>query len=141
MTRDQIERILAAQSDAWNSHDAAALSAGHAENSVYTSMWAGVVEGRDAIEKMLDDWFFAFPDMQYEVDEYIIDRNTVAVFWSQCGTHTGEFSGLAATGRKFQLLGVFLMTFQNGKIVRQKSIYDFTGLLMQIGVLKAKPAA
>jgi len=29
---------------------------------------------------------------------------------------------------------------RNGKIVHERRIYDFTGLLVQIGVLKAKPA-
>jgi hypothetical protein len=29
---------------------------------------------------------------------------------------------------------------ENGKIVRERRIFDFTGLLVQIGVLKAKPA-
>ena len=28
----------------------------------------------------------------------------------------------------------------SGKIVRERRIYDFTGLLMQVGVLKGKPA-
>jgi hypothetical protein len=38
------------------------------------------------------------------------------------------------------LPAVFFYQFENGKIVRERRIYDFTGLLVQIGVLKAKPA-
>ena len=34
---------------------------------------------------------------------------------------------------------VFLFEFQDGRIVRERRIYDFTGLLVQIGVLSAKP--
>jgi hypothetical protein len=34
---------------------------------------------------------------------------------------------------------VFLLDVQDHHIVHDRRIYDFTGLLVQIGVLKAKP--
>jgi predicted ester cyclase len=48
--------------------------------------------------------------------------------------------GLPPTGRHFQFPGVFVFTVENGEIVREQRIYDFTGMLVQIGVLKVKPA-
>ena len=47
--------------------------------------------------------------------------------------------GMPATGRPFHLAVVFLYELRDHKIVRERRIYDFTGLLLQIGVLKAKP--
>ena len=44
------------------------------------------------------------------------------------------------TGRPFEVPMVFLMQIQGQKIVRERRFYDFTGLLVQVGVLKAKPA-
>jgi hypothetical protein len=34
---------------------------------------------------------------------------------------------------------VALYELKDGKIVQERRIYDFTGLLIQIGVLKVKP--
>jgi hypothetical protein len=34
---------------------------------------------------------------------------------------------------------VFMYELKDRKIVRERRIYDFTGLLVQIGLLKAKP--
>jgi hypothetical protein len=34
---------------------------------------------------------------------------------------------------------VFVCTLDDGLVVHEQRIYDFTGMLMQIGVLKAKP--
>jgi hypothetical protein len=34
---------------------------------------------------------------------------------------------------------VFVYELKDGKIVHERRIYDFTGLLIQIGVLKVKP--
>jgi hypothetical protein len=35
---------------------------------------------------------------------------------------------------------VFLYELKDGQIARERRIYDFTGLLMQVGLLKARPA-
>jgi len=78
--------------------------------------------------------------MEFEVRSQLIDRAQAAVFWSQRGRHVGDFCGLAGSGRSFVLHGVFLMTFQAKRITSMQSLYDFTGLLVQIGALKAKPA-
>jgi hypothetical protein len=32
-----------------------------------------------------------------------------------------------------------VFTFRDGLIIEERRIYDFTGLLVQVGVLKAKP--
>ncbi len=48
--------------------------------------------------------------------------------------------GLSPTGKHFQFPLVLIFTFENGLIVHERRIYDFTGLLTQVGVLKAKPA-
>jgi predicted ester cyclase len=55
------------------------------------------------------------------------------------GTHVGEFLGLAPTKKAFHVPMVFVYELKDGKIVHERRIYDFTGLLMQIGVLKVKP--
>jgi ketosteroid isomerase-like protein len=47
--------------------------------------------------------------------------------------------GLPPTGKPFRLPAVFLYELRDGRIVRERRIYDFTGLLVQVGVLKAKP--
>jgi hypothetical protein len=48
--------------------------------------------------------------------------------------------GLPASGRKFRIQGVRLHTMKDSKILDEQRVYDFTGLLIQVGVLKSKPA-
>jgi len=55
------------------------------------------------------------------------------------GNDTGGFLGLAPTGKPFRLPMVMVCALKDGAIVREQRIYDFTGMLIQIGVLKAKP--
>ncbi len=140
MTREEIETILAQRLEAWHRHDAAALTAGHSEDSVYTSAWVGTIQGQAAIKSLYTSWFSAFPEAVFEVENQVIDGNRTAISWKQTGRHMGEFCGLEATGRIFQLRGAFFYVFKDGKIVYTESIYDITGLMVQVGVLKAKPA-
>jgi hypothetical protein len=35
---------------------------------------------------------------------------------------------------------VFFFIVKDGKIQQERRVYDFTGLMIQLGVLKAKPA-
>lgn len=48
--------------------------------------------------------------------------------------------GLPPTGKPFRISIVHLHDIRDGYIQHERRIYDFTGLLVQIGVLKAKPA-
>jgi predicted ester cyclase len=69
----------------------------------------------------------------------VIDGNRVAQVVSLEGTDIGGFMGLPPTGKGFRAPAVFLFELKDHLIVRERRIYDFTGLLLQIGVLKAKP--
>jgi len=55
-------------------------------------------------------------------------------------TQKGEFMGLPPTGRRFEFDCVLIYDIEDGLIVRERRIYDFTGLLIQLGVLRGKPA-
>jgi predicted ester cyclase len=69
----------------------------------------------------------------------VIDGERAVWIGEVHGTDTGGFMGLAATGKPFQLPIVMVCTLKDGVIVREQRIYDFTGMLVQIGLLKAKP--
>ena len=140
MTRQQILDFFKRREAAYEELDAAALARDYAENSVIESPTAGVHRGPEAAEKTLRAVFTAFLDLTVTIDQLIIDGDNVASVLTLDGTHVGEFLGMPATGKRFMIPAVFFYYFENGKIVRERRIYDFTNLLMQIGVIKAKPA-
>jgi predicted ester cyclase len=47
--------------------------------------------------------------------------------------------GLPPSGKSFRFPCVFVYTVKDGLITHMLSVYDFTGWLLQIGTLKAKP--
>ena len=47
--------------------------------------------------------------------------------------------GMEPTGRAVKISIAFIYELRDGLIVSEHRIYDFTGVLIQIGMLKAKP--
>lgn len=139
MSRQDILDLFARRSAAWAARDASALAASHAEDGVVISPTGGVLEGRAEIERIYRLWFAAFPDLVYKSDDLIIDGNRVVEIAHVSGTHSGEFFGMAPTGRRVAVVSAFFATVENGEITQERRILDFTGVLLQVGVLKAKP--
>jgi steroid delta-isomerase-like uncharacterized protein len=140
MTRDDIMALFVRWRDGLVRRDAAALAADYAEDAVVESPWVGTVKGREAIEQSWRAVWSAFPDQVFHEEELLLDGDRAALLATAAGTDLGGFMGLAATGKPFRITIVFLFTFDDRHIVHERRIYDFTGMLVQIGVLKAKPA-
>jgi steroid delta-isomerase-like uncharacterized protein len=138
MTRDEIAALFARRQEAYEDLDAAALAADYADDVKIESPISGS-HGKADAERNLRAVFDAFMDLKMTFDPPLIDGMRVALYATAEGTNMGGFMGLPASGRPFKLGTAFICELRDGKIVREERIYDFTGLLIQIGVLKAKP--
>lgn len=140
MTRDEIGALFDRRADAWRRRDVDALAASHAEHSTVVSPIFTTVSGRDQIAETYRALFRAFPDWEYLGEDLIVDGSRVAQPFTVHATHSGEFMGLAGSGRRFTIQGVLLFEVEDGLVLAERRIYDFTGLLVQLGVLRSRPA-
>ena len=140
MTRSEISDMIARFQDSWNRRDLDAVVAFHTDDCVVDSPVAGgQARGREAIARSYEAFFHAFPDLTLKNDEPLIDGHRVVLITRISGTDRGGFMGLQPTGRFVDFPCVFLYDFENGLIVRERRIYDFTGMAVQVGAIKAKP--
>jgi steroid delta-isomerase-like uncharacterized protein len=139
-TRDDVARLLACWHEAWASRDLRVITEQHADTCLMDSHLEGSVTGRAAIRHVYEAWFAAFPDSALAPEDMLIDNAHVAERAMLSGTDTGGFLGLPPSGKPFRLPVVWLFTVRDGQFAYVRPIYDFTGMLVQIGVLKAKPA-
>ena len=51
-------------------------------------------------------------------------------------THTGEYRGLAPTGKKITLTDVDICRIVDGKVVEAESVNDFLDFFKQLGVIE-----
>jgi steroid delta-isomerase-like uncharacterized protein len=140
MTRDAVVVLLERREAGMAARDVEMLQSTYADTAALESPLAGSVVGRDAVTRVYASFFQAFPDATISSEPPLIDGDSAALVSTISGTHHGDFLGLAPTGKAFRFRMVALLTFRDGLIVAEQRIYDFTGLLIQLGVLKAKPA-
>lgn len=140
MTRDEVRACFAHRQKAWNARDAEELADTHRADGTIESPIFGTIQGRTAILKAYEALFRMFEEWEYRGEEPVVDGDRAVQAFTARGVHVGEFMGLAGTGRRFEIEGVALYELQADLIVHERRIYDFTGLLIQIGVLRGKPA-
>jgi predicted ester cyclase len=139
MTRDEIAAMFERRQAAYDRKDAAALVGDYAADCVIESPSGGTHHGAAAAEKVLRAVFDGL-DVALQQECLIVDGNSVAQVVRIEGRDVGQFLGLPPTGKAFRVPGVFLYTLNDSRIVRERRIYDYAGLLLQTGLLKAKPA-
>jgi steroid delta-isomerase-like uncharacterized protein len=140
MTRTQILAMFERRLKAFEDLDVAVLAGDYAENCVVESPMGGVQQGRAVAQTVIQAFFEAFVDLKTRLECQLVDGQRVAQVLAFEGTHIGMFLGVPPTGKHFRFTGVLIFELQNGEIIHERRIYDFTGLLVQIGALKAKPA-
>ena len=140
MTRSEISDMIARFQDSWNRRDVGALAAFHTEDCVVDSPVAGgQARGREAIARSYEVVLHAFPDLPIKDEAPLIDGHRVVQIARISGTDRGGFMGLQPTGRFVDFPCVLIYDLENGLIVRERRIYDFTGMAVQVGAIKAKP--
>ena len=103
-----------------------------------------VGRGPESEKKRATLYRTAFPDIRLTIEDIIAEGETVMARWSCRGTHTGVLSGIAPTGKQFNISGVSIARFAGGKMAEGWVNWDALGLMQQLGVVpeigKAKVA-
>jgi steroid delta-isomerase-like uncharacterized protein len=132
-----VDRFLEAQ----NRRDVERMAELYALDGVAESPMYATVRGRKAIADAYRAFYTSFPDATIEVDQIVVDPPYVVMFSTVTATHQNDFFGLPGTNRRVDFRTARLMTINDeGLIQQEERIYDFTGILVQTGVLRAKPA-
>ena len=119
---------------AWNAQDAAGVAAVFAENAT-TREASGALEltGREGVLLRAETLLAAFPDFHLERLELVIDGQRHADRWLMTGTHSGEFLGVAPTGKKISLAGAtFTRLDDDGLVVEDVHFSDTEALLAEL---------
>src|SRR5947207_3132152 len=65
-------------------------------------------------------------------DDFLAVGDTVVENWIFQGTHTGDFLGVPATGKRLQVRGIEIWRLANGKIVERWGVVDAAGVMEQL---------
>jgi steroid delta-isomerase-like uncharacterized protein len=141
VARAELKAIVERFAETWQRRDSAGLAGHHAPDGVAESPMYATLRGRKAIEDAYRAFFTSFPDATFAVENVVVDPPYVVLFSTVNATHQNDFFGLPGTNRHIEFRMSRLMRLNDdGLIEFERRIYDFTGLLVQLGVLRAKLA-
>ena len=141
MSREDVIALFQRRADAWGRLDAEALAATHAEDAQAESPMQGQLKGRARIREVYAQWMRAFPDLQFTSRQLLVEGHHAAEYFVVRGTHLAPFHGVSPTARRIDVSGAMFFTIgPEGLIVHDHRVYDVTRMLVQLGMLRAKPA-
>jgi len=91
---------------------------------------------RDGLKQLLTMAFAGFPDLHETIEDIIAEGDKVWIRVKTTGTHTGEWRGLAPTGKKITSEGVDIYRIVNGKLTEYRNVNDQLGFLIQLGLVE-----
>ena len=96
---------------------------------------SGVPPGLDGMKEMMGMFFAAFPDLNSTIDMLVAEGDLVAGRMTTTGTHTGEFMGIPATGKRVTFSETHIVRIANGKAVEHWGNQDDMAMMQQLGVI------
>jgi|SRR4051794_38349765 len=91
--------------------------------------------GPDGLVDLIRTWRTAFPDGRMEIDDLIVEGDTVAIRNTWYGTHQAEFYGVPASGKSVAVTSVGIDRVQDGKVTEGWGELDMVGMMQQMGAL------
>ncbi len=81
------------------------------------------------------DRLTGFPDVKTTIEDMFVSGDKLAVTLMWRGTHSGDYGGVPATGKRVEVRDTAIWHFRDGKVAEILTLQDQFGLLKQIGYL------
>lgn len=115
---------------AFSEKDMEALLACYADDMVqYEPFIEEPIAGKEALRRYYEGSFSYFPDETIEIQRLISHHEWVVGQWTCRGTQTGEFIGLAPTGRRFDVPECGIYEFRDDGLVQNLWVYVDSGTI------------
>lgn len=86
-------------------------------NAHHPSAARGIFIHPEGVERAVNEFLAAFPDLIHTFEEMIAEGDRVAGRFTVRGTHTGQWKSFAPTGKTITYTGVILARIADGMIL------------------------
>jgi len=124
--------------DTFNKGEAAVLALADelfAPNFVYHSVVGHEIHGIKDYKQSMREFFTAFPDAQYTVNDMLFEGDKAAVRYTITATHKGPLMGIPPTNKKMTAESIGIYRMAGGKLEEAWDKMDTLSLMQQLGVI------
>ena len=101
-------------------------------DEVYAPQFGG---GHAAAKQFVEASLAAFPDLQITIQDQVAEDDLVTTRYIMRATHQGEIANIPPTGKQFEVTGIEMHRFAEGKLIELWNIVDMLGILQQVGII------
>jgi steroid delta-isomerase-like uncharacterized protein len=97
----------------------------------------GQPEGKEGVSFFVNTMRGAFSDIKATVGQSLESGDLAAAQVTITGKHTGEFMGVPASDKSFEVEGIDIIRIEDGKCAEHWGVTDNMALMQQIGAVPA----
>lgn len=140
MSLEENKNIVRRYQETYNTKDFEALAEVLAADVITPNIISGMPPGREGAIKVHQTTLLGMPDYYTTIEDLIAEGDKVVARVTMTGTHTGNFYGIAPTGRRVNLTSIYIVRIADGKIVEHWGEEDGVAVLKQLGFkIKLEP--
>jgi len=113
-----------------------------AEDFVEHEETPGLEPTKEGVKQFFHMYKTAFPDLRMEAQDILVSGDKVVARARATGTHQGEFFGMPATGKSFDVQLIDIIRFGDDGLAREHwGVFDALAMMQQLGVIPEHPPA
>ena len=140
MTREEIVDLLDRHVDALTRADSSKVPSLYTKDATVLSPMFGALVGHGEIAESYTEVGQVYANLQRTLETRVIESDKAIEVYTTRATHVGEIFGVPPSHKQVSFTMVFVIDLRDGLIAQERRLYDFTSVLVQLGVLRARPA-
>jgi predicted ester cyclase len=117
MTKEEMIAVIDRYHDLLDEEDWDALESLFTEDFIAHSEQSGDIDGtRDTLMRILKIWRAAFTDLEWYVDDALVEGDKLVLQGWHAARHVGEWRGTVATGKRVDCAYIDIYRFEDGRI-------------------------
>jgi steroid delta-isomerase-like uncharacterized protein len=134
MSEQNVALFRRVAEELWNGNNPDLIPEIYAEDFVLHTP-VGDFTGHDGYRGIYDSYLTAFPDLQFAIADAFGTADKAVMRWTFSGTHSGEFMGVAPTGKQVSVSGMATARIADDRLAEEWAVWDLHGLMQQIGAI------
>lgn len=123
--------------EVWGQYDFDAIDDLVADEFVgYNPSLPEPVNGAEEFRAVAEMLHTAFPDIEVDIEQILVDGDWLAQRLTATATHEGEYMGVEPTGEHVEFAGMTVSRLEDGELVESHEQWDALGLLTRIGAVE-----
>jgi steroid delta-isomerase-like uncharacterized protein len=101
---------------------------------------AGIEPTKSGTRQLFQMLVAAFPDLRFDTEDVVESGERLAARARVTGTHKGDFFGIPATGKSFDVEAIDILRFGDDGVVHEHwGVMDMMSMMQQLGAIPPGP--